>query len=130
MLNWHENKKQNLLKTLIPNFKLKEFICKCGKCTLTPIDSKLLTRLNRLRIACAFPIKINSAYRCPHYNLEIVKGSKYSYHMRGMAVDIALPKDSVKRKKILQYAHKYFPTVREYPDQDFVHCDVGDKREW
>lgn len=128
MIKWYENRPEKLNEPIIPNFSLKEFICKCGKCQLTALDSKLLTLLNKLRSTCGFPLHINSAYRCQQHNREQVKGSKYSYHCRGMAVDIALPSDAKQKVLLLQTAKKFFPVVREYPDKQFVHCDVGVKR--
>jgi len=76
------------------------------------------------------PIKINSAYRCQEHNRENIKGACYSYHCRGQAVDLELPKDETKKKRFLELAGKYFVVVRVYEDKGFVHCDFGSKREW
>jgi len=130
VITWYENRPEKLNEPLIPNFALKEFTCKCGKCNLTALDSKLLAAIKKLRTACGFPIRINSAYRCQQHNRESIKGSKYSYHCRGMAADIAFPSDEKKKMLLLKTAKKLFPVVREYPDKQFMHCDVGVKRVW
>ena len=36
------------------------------------------------------PIKINSGYRCPDYNDNVVKGAKNSQHKLGKASDIVI----------------------------------------
>ena len=58
------------------NFKLKEFECKCG-CDM-PLEVyenviKLAGELQKLRTYLDRPIKINSAYRCPNYNDNVIK---------------------------------------------------------
>ena len=49
----------------------------------------LLKRLAKLRLAVGDPILVNSGYRCKSYN-EQVDGVPHSYHLLGMAVDIAI----------------------------------------
>ena len=75
------------------NFKLKEFECKCG-CDM-PLEVyenviKLAGELQKLRTYLNRPIKINSAYRCPNYNDNVIKGAKYSQHKLGKAADITV----------------------------------------
>lgn len=130
MIKWYENKDENLDKEIIANFLLKEFACSCGKCKLTAIDSKILTALGKLRKEFGEAIKINSGYRCQQHNREDIKGAMYSYHCRGMAVDLEMPKNLEKRKKFLELARKCFVVVRVYKDKGVCHCDVGTKREW
>jgi len=130
MIKWYENKDENLDKEIVDNFLLREFVCSCGKCKLTAIDSEILTGLGKLRKEFGEAIKINSGFRCQEHNREDVKGAMYSYHCRGMAVDLALPKKLEKKKKFLELAEKYFVVVRVYEDKGFVHCDVGEKRNW
>lgn len=46
--------------------------------------------LERVRVFCDFPLKINSAFRTPEVNAhKRVNGSKNSYHMDGRAADIS-----------------------------------------
>ena len=75
------------------NFKRREFDCKCG-CEM-PLEVyenviKLAGQLQTLRDYVGRPIKINSAYRCPNYNDNVVKGAKYSQHKLGKAADITI----------------------------------------
>jgi uncharacterized protein YcbK (DUF882 family) len=75
------------------NFKLKEFKCKCG-CDM-PLEVyenviKLAGELQKLRTYLDRPITINSAYRCPNYNDNVVKGAKHSQHKLGKAADITV----------------------------------------
>ncbi len=44
--------------------------------------------LERVRVFCDFPLKINSAFRSPAVN-DAVGGNKNSYHLEGRAVDIS-----------------------------------------
>jgi uncharacterized protein YcbK (DUF882 family) len=51
---------------------------------------KLANQLQFLRNIIGNPIKINSGYRCPDYNDNVVKGSKNSQHKLGKASDIVI----------------------------------------
>lgn len=68
------------------NFRVKEFACKDGS-PVVFIDSYLVEILSILRTKIGKPVIITSGYRTPEHNKK-VGGAKYSYHMRGMAVDI------------------------------------------
>lgn len=78
---------------LTKNFDLKEFECKCGcKMPLEVYENviKLAGELQKLRTYVGRPIRINSAYRCPNYNDNVVKGAKNSQHKLGKASDIVI----------------------------------------
>ena len=51
---------------------------------------KLANQLQTLRNVVGSPIKINSGYRCPDYNDNVVKGAKNSQHKLGKASDIVI----------------------------------------
>ena len=75
------------------NFSKSEFTCNCG-CEM-PEEvfyniQKLANQLQFLRNIIGNPIKINSGYRCPDYNDNVVKGSKNSQHKLGKASDIVI----------------------------------------
>lgn len=75
------------------NFKIQEFECKCGcKMPLEVYENviKLAGELQKLRTYLDRPIRINSAYRCPNYNDNVVKGAKHSQHKLGKASDITV----------------------------------------
>lgn len=46
--------------------------------------------LDRIRETCGVPLTLDCAYRCPKHNKD-VGGEAGSYHMKGMAADIAVP---------------------------------------
>ena len=51
---------------------------------------KLASQLQFLRDYTGRPITINSAYRCPNYNDNVIKGAKHSQHKLGKAADITI----------------------------------------
>jgi uncharacterized protein YcbK (DUF882 family) len=68
------------------------------------MDATLLRKLQMLRDNAAEPLVITSGYRCPKHNAAI-GGSANSYHMKGMAVDIACDgKDKARRYKLVKLA--------------------------
>ena len=78
---------------LTKNFSKSEFDCSCG-CDM-PLKvlhnvQKLANQLQALRNVVGTPIKINSGYRCPDYNDNVVKGAKNSQHKLGKASDIVI----------------------------------------
>lgn len=68
------------------HFRVKEFACKDGS-PVVFIDEYLWTILDILRTKIGKPVIITSGYRTPDWNKK-AGGTKYSYHMRGMAADI------------------------------------------
>lgn len=91
-----------MLKMLSKNFSKEELSCKCcGKALLDPV---LIRKLQLLRDNAAEPLDITSGYRCPKRNAEI-GGAPNSFHMKGMAVDIALDGvDKARRYKLVKLA--------------------------
>ena len=78
---------------LTKNFSKSEFDCSCGcKMPLGVLHNvqKLANQLQELRNVVGSPIKINSGYRCPDYNDNVVKGAKNSQHKLGKASDIVI----------------------------------------
>jgi len=103
-----------------------EFKCKCDnkRCNFTLINRKLLTRWYALRKAVDSTLNVNSGYRCQSHNDE-VGGTDKSYHQTGSAVDISYKHHGEEfRKTIIAEAKNYFDYVKDYPDQEFVHCHV------
>lgn len=78
---------------LTANFSAEEMACKCGACgsTGTEMDPGFMVKLQTLRDLYDKPIHISSAYRCSAHNVA-VGGAANSYHIRGRAVDILIPK--------------------------------------
>lgn len=59
----------------------------------------LVDMLDGARELCGFPFVITSGYRDPEKNLQ-VGGVPFSSHTKGLAVDLAAPKDAVLREKM------------------------------
>jgi uncharacterized protein YcbK (DUF882 family) len=72
------------------------------------VDEVLIISLEELRKLSGGPIYINSGYRCPTHN-KVVGGSKHSYHMKGMAVDIR--SEVVTPRELVCYARQ-IPALR------------------
>ena len=99
------------------------------------IDPKLLDLVHRLRLALDDdePVAVISGYRSPATNAMLAARSqgvaKNSYHVKGMALDLRLPK---RRLEDLRAAALTLAGggVGYYPKSDFVHMDTGPVRTW
>jgi hypothetical protein len=107
------------------NFKVREFACKDGSQAVF-IDSYLVSILDILRNTIGKPVYINSGYRTPTRN-KAVGGSKYSYHIRGMAADIRV--ENMTAKEIAKELDKIIPNecgIIVY--NTWVHIDTRTKK--
>lgn len=99
-----------------------------------PIDIQLIDLVYRIQDHFNEPvIEIISGYRSPDYNhslkLEGHAVANESLHMQGRAVDIHL--DTVTEEAVRDYALSLKRGgVGWYPQNDFVHVDVGETRTW
>lgn len=99
------------------------------------IDRDLLELLNALgrKMESKEPFQIISGYRSPKTNAMLRRNSngvaRKSYHMKGMAIDLNLPRQRLShiRKAALDLK---LGGVGYYPKSDFVHVDVGPVRTW
>ncbi len=100
-----------------------------------PMDKRLFELLHQLQsdLNNDAQIHIISGYRSPKTNAMLAARSngvaKKSYHMRGMAMDIAIPgvdlanlRDAAKNLKL--------GGVGFYPRSGFIHVDTGRVRSW
>ena len=101
------------------------------------MDHRLIDMLAQLhdKVDGKKPFYIISGYRSPNTNSYLRKVSagggvaKKSLHMRGMAMDIKLPKVQ------LSHLHKAAVKMKKggvgyYPNDGFIHVDVGRVRYW
>nr|WP_245837135.1 DUF882 domain-containing protein [Paraferrimonas sedimenticola] len=99
------------------------------------MDPNLFELICQLQDAldCHDEIHIISGYRSPKTNAQLALRSngvaKKSYHMKGMAIDLAIP--GVPLKEIRDAAIELQGGgVGYYPSSGFVHVDTGPVRRW
>lgn len=101
----------------------------------TKMDLRVVEYLNRLdtSLGGGNEIHIISGYRSPQYNARLRNKSqgvaKDSLHMKGMAIDLAIPRlglDLIRRNAVALAAGG----VGYYPRSGFVHIDCGAFRTW
>ena len=87
-------------KIINTHFSDREMDCHCG-CGKT-VSPELLVRLEALRSMLGQPLSVTSGARCEAHNRKI-GGATNSWHMKGLAVDIACV-DSRLRGDIIRLA--------------------------
>lgn len=103
-------------------FKPEEFQCGCGmsKCGAPQMDMTLVLKLNGLRREFGEAMHLNSASRCPAWNLKC-GGAKDSFHLKGMAVDVRAPNgDYMRRLIVLALKHGFTIGIMKHA----VHLDT------
>lgn len=71
-----------------------------------------------------------SGYRTEKTNAIIKGAAKNSLHMKGMALDIALP-DYLNGENVIDFLRPITTGgLGYYPKKHFIHVDMGEKREW
>ena len=114
------NTAKHSTEQLSTNFKAREFDCKCGRCSRTQIDTKLVEYLQLIRNHFGLPVSITSGYRCAAHNAEVSKSSK-SKHTLGQAADFHI--DGVAPAEIAKYAESIgIKGIGLY--DTFVHIDT------
>lgn len=109
-------------------FNSTEFDCHGnGCCTSTPINTKLVEYLNKIREHFGRPITITSGYRCPIHNKN-VGGATGSRHSKGDAADIVV--QGIAPRTVAQYAESIgilgIGLYETKNDGYFVHIDTRD----
>ena len=107
------------MTTVFKYFTRDEFKCQyTGK---NEIKDDLVHKLDELREACGFPLKINSGYRDKTHPIE-AKKKQPGTHNKGIAADIAI-RDGVQRKRIVEEALKLgFAGIGVA--NSFIHVDI------
>ncbi|CAK7067544.1 MAG: hypothetical protein DELT_01714 [Desulfovibrio sp.] len=109
-----------------PNFSSAEIACKCG-CGETFVHAESMDALQLLRELWGHPIRINSAHRCAAHN-ERVGGTANSQHLK-IAFDCRCLREH--QAAFVNLAKEVgFRGIGTYPSRNFVHLDMGVKREW
>lgn len=112
-------------KQLTTYLNSRELRCKClsGKCCVTLINNNLVTAYEKFRKLVGRPIYISSGYRCPQHNVD-VRGSLYSRHMVGEAIDVLKP-DNSSIETMIDFAKEAgFKYIKEYDNPKRLHLDI------
>jgi uncharacterized protein YcbK (DUF882 family) len=100
-----------------------------------PMDLRLLDLLHLLqrKVKSQSPFQVISGYRSPATNAKLASASsgvaRRSYHMKGMAIDVALEDRKLSSLRDAAVALKA-GGVGYYPKPGFIHVDVGPVRRW
>lgn len=122
MIKAYTTKQNN--ENISPHFKVKEFACKDGS-PIVFVDKYMVEVLEMLRRELKTPITITSGYRTPEHNKK-VGGAKYSYHMRGMAVDIRAQGKTA--KEVAKALDKIVPECGIILYDSWVHFDTRGRK--
>ncbi len=102
---------------------------------IAPMDKRLFDLLYNLQqvLNVKPEFHVISGYRCPETNQMLAARSnnvaKKSYHMKGMAMDLAIPGVALKDLRDAARSLK-LGGVGFYPRSGFVHIDTGPVRSW
>lgn len=87
---------------------------------------------DELRQAFGAPLRVLSAYRCPRYNRALIGTASQSYHIKGMALDLAPQANQVHRLHnlalLLHKSEIWRGGLGIYSWG--VHIDTGPQRQW
>lgn len=72
------------------HFSAKELECKCGRCDYPGMDAAFMEKIERVRAALGYPMRVNSAYRCPDHNITVSNTGPMGPHTTGRAIDVAV----------------------------------------
>ncbi len=106
------------------HFNKKEYECKCG-CGADHLDSRLLDKLEAVRLMYGKPMYINSGVRCEEHNRN-VGGSPTSSHMLGLATDIRVSNSAERYKLVDLFIKAGIRRIGVY--NTFIHVDVDDNK--
>ncbi len=88
------------------------------------MDPKLLEKLDQLREAYGYPIKLTSTYRSPDHPIE-AKKAKPGEHAYGAAVDIACVGGEATFKLVKAAIEVGFTRIGISRKNNFVHVGIG-----
>lgn len=102
----------------------------CPHCGWQPdmgIDESLLEFLDNLQDEVDEPLEIINCVRCAEYN-DSIGGYKNSYHIHGMAVDIACPESYLLDEFADLCEELKAKGVVIKNDEDYVHIDMRSRK--
>jgi hypothetical protein len=116
-----------------PYITPEEAMCKCGDCGIESADNMdpdFLDTLLTLRLACGFPFKYSSLYRCPNHPKEKSK-KKTGTHPMGKAGDIVCSNNQAFTLNTHASSHPKIKSIRFSQKgkikNRFVHLDSHDR---
>ena len=99
---------------------------KCSHCGVAKMDQDFIDKLNKLREACGFSLRVSSGYRCPKHPVEAAKITTGA-HTTGKAVDFAV--EGKAAHSLLYYAMQMGFAgvgVQQKGNGRFIHLDDWD----
>jgi uncharacterized protein YcbK (DUF882 family) len=111
------------------------WILRCHSGETTDMDVRVIEYLNLVdkELGGGNEIHIISGYRSPTYNSELRREghgvARHSFHMKGKAIDIAVPGVGLDKLRRVALNLRY-GGVGYYPGPGFVHIDSGNFRTW
>jgi zinc D-Ala-D-Ala carboxypeptidase len=73
---------------MTPHFSKSELFCKCG-CGMLPAQD-FMDKVEKLRVAVGFPLRVTSAARCPDHNSRVSGTGRSGPHTTGRAIDLGV----------------------------------------
>lgn len=104
-------------------FDLSEFTCRCG-CGTNEMQSDFIDKLDELREAVGFRLRVTSGYRCPSHNQRVSSTGLRGPHTTGRAVDFAV--DRERAFSVLEWIEVFGFTgigVNQKGNSRFIHLD-------
>jgi len=121
-----ENQTDHLNKNLSPNFKVKEFVCRC--CGEEGIELDLIFKLQMARdlLPKGQVMVIDSGYRCKKHNKK-VGGVEGSSHRKGLGVDIRCTNSKDRFYLVVALLNAGFKRFGD--GRNFIHCDLDESKD-
>lgn len=96
----------------------------CSHCRVRGMQADFLDRMDSLREAVGFPLRVSSGYRCPQHNATVSSTGPDGPHTTGRAVDLAV--SHWQAHKVLTAAVALGFTgigVKQHGSGRFIHLD-------
>lgn len=107
---------------MTPHFSKAELTCRCG-CGMLPAQD-FMDKVERLRVLYEQPLPVNSAARCPEWNMQVSGTGRTGPHTTGRAIDLGVSRGDAYR--LLDLALKMGFTgigVQQKGSKRFLHID-------